>query len=345
MNTLVTKPLLPEGTIDAGAGEAFVVRNCLSKFVDLEKGYFTAGDNLWTYPSPNGYKPLVDLLESKHNAKVIVTHGAKQALGATFYALSKMGHSYIGMTDPYWALIPPLAEYHKLESNFIDVQDVVKAVNMGLKDPYLLLAPNNPDGQCLDFETLKGIHMECYANNVPFVHDAAYFSHTYLPSSYELGPLGDVQIFSMSKSFGLSSLRLGYAVCHDEKYASYIEEYMEMMTVGVSSVTQQMLYNLLCWAKYYPEEYAEFLKDSFNALQNAKKIVKGINPEVLEVPENIENVPGMFLWAKMGPKADFAKAKINVIPGAAFGKAGYMRMNLALPEEQLKEIVERLNNL
>lgn len=338
---LLTKPQLPPDFIDTSVGEPYAVRECLSKLIDLDKGYIVADKDIWNYPSPQGYKPLVDLLEEKHKAKVIITSGAKQGLGACFNVLSTVyDKNHCTMNAPYWALIPPLSWQH----NVATTTGEMNPNNLGAT-PHLLLAPNNPDGFCDSFDNLKSIYMEYHHNGIPFIHDAAYYTHTYLPSTYELGPLGDVQIFSISKSYGLSGLRLGYIVVHNETWLQPLLNYIEMMTVGVSTISQQMLYNLMCWAKYYPEQEKEFFNNSFNALQTAKRMVKTINKDVLEVPDNMEDIPGMFLWAKVGPKADFMKAKVNMIDGKHFGGPGYVRMNLALGETKLQEVINRLNSL
>ncbi len=70
-----------------------------------------------------------------------------------------------------------------------------------------------------------------------------------------------------------------------------------------------------------------------------------IDPEVLVVPNNFHETPGMFGWFKVGPKADFVKSKINVIDGSLFGRVGMVRMNLAFSTEQVAEIVKRLNSV
>lgn len=340
-DALLAKPTLPEGWQDVSVGEPYVIKDSLSKFVDLDKGYFVADKNIWEYSRPNGYKPLVDLLEEKYQAPVIITNGAKQALGAIFYTLKKLGKSSIGMMNPYWALLPPLVEAHGLETQLFHYSDG----DLGkFSSPYLLLAPNNPDGQCQSYDVLREVASNYKDANVPFIHDAAYFTHTYLPSNYELGPLGDVQIFSMSKMYGLSGLRCGFAVCYNEEYAALIQEYMEMMTVGVSNISQQFLYNLLSWEKHDPEIKSEFVKDSFNSLLKAKQLIKGVNREILEVPDNMEQINGMFGFFKVGAKANFNKAKVNFIDGKLFGMPGYVRMNLALGETKLKEVIDRLNN-
>jgi len=347
-NLLLAKPKLPPDFIDVSVGEPYIVKECLSKFVELDKGYFTPDKTSWEYPEPRGFKPLVDLLEDKYQAPVVITNGAKQALGAAFYALHKMDKSRVGMKLPYWALIPPLANAHGLDCAYTspDVSNARKECGPFSKrwehDSYLLLAPNNPDGQCESLDLLKEAAANYKDENIPFIHDAAYFTHTYLPPDYDLGPLGDMQIFSASKMYGLSGLRLGYVVCHEASYASILQEYMEMMTVGVSSISQQFLYNLLTWEKDYPTFAKDFENEARGELLKAKKLMKAVPSEILEIPKNLEDIPGMFGWFKVGPNANFLKAKVNVIDGNLFGMPGYIRMNLAIGTEKLAKVVARL---
>jgi aspartate/methionine/tyrosine aminotransferase len=177
---------------------------------------------------------------------------------------------------------------------------------------------------------------------IPLIHDAAYYTHSYLPDSYELGSVGDVQIFSTSKMFGLSGFRVGYAVCHNEKFAPLIQNYMETMTVGASSLSQQFLFHLFQWEKSFTKD---FTNSSYSKLLDNKNLIKQINPLVLEVPDDFEKSPGMFGFFKKGPKANFAAAKVNVVDGKFFGKEGFVRLSLGLPHDRLKEVVDRLNNL
>lgn len=335
---LLAKPKLPPDFIDVSVGEPFAIKECLSRYVELDKGYFIPDTTSWEYPEPKGYKPLVDLLEDRYQAPVIITNGAKQALGAVFYALKKMGHTSFSMKLPYWALIPPLGVAHGLATTAMNP-------NPEVASPYLLLAPNNPDGQCESLDLLRVVAGEYRDANIPFIHDAAYFTHSYLPESYELGPVGDVQIYSASKMFGLSGLRLGWAVCYNESYTKLLQGYMEMMTVGVSSIPQQFLYNLLTWENSEPETFKKFEGDAREELLKAKKLLSAVPYEVLEVPKNLESIPGMFGWFKVGPKANFEKAKVNVIDGTPFGMPGYVRMNMAIGVEKMAKVVARLSYL
>ena len=139
---------------------------------------------------------------------------------------------------------------------------------------------------------------------------------------------------------GLSGLRVGYAVCPNKEFHKLIRQYMEAMTVGVSLPSQMFAYDLMNQMRGYPTTVEKFENIAFASLEESKKIIRQVNPEILEVPNDIV---GMFGWFKVGAKADFQKAKINTIDGALFGKPGFIRMNLAFNPNIMHDIVKRLN--
>jgi aspartate/methionine/tyrosine aminotransferase len=331
---LLAKPNLPPGFIDVSVGEPHVVRETLLNTFDLDlaRHPLPAVKQMHEYPLPTGYQPLVEMLEDYHGAPVIITNGAKQALGACFYALKRMGKSSIGMRTPYWALIPPLAKMHDMVC--VDEYDYTW-------DSYLSLSPNNPDGH---LDNLKERAKYCQLMDVPLIHDAAYYSHVYMHPTIDLPQFGDVQIYSVSKMFGLSGLRLGYAVCSNPEFYRYIQEYMETMTVGVSVIPQIFLEQLLKKMQRKPDLTQEFELLARNSLTNAKEIMEEVDPEVLEIPNNLSEIPGMFGWFKVGPKCNFTQARINAIDGSLFGVPGYVRINLAFSTRRMREIVDRLNS-
>lgn len=336
---LLAKPNLPEGWIDCSVGEPHVVRENLVKIFELSVYELPNVPKMYEYPLPNGYGPLVQLLEKKHKAPVVITNGAKQALGACFYVLKKIDWNHCEEKSPHWALIPPLAEVHGI--------NMIHANGPCVEDdsPFLLLAPNNPDGHCETPEQLVELSKQYKDSDLPLIHDAAYYTHVYLPPTLALPSIGDVQVYSISKMLGLSGLRLGYVVCPNQEFYKLILNYMETMTVGVSVQPQIFLYDLLRRMEGYPTKAQQFEGQSYHDLQQSKKIIQKVSPEILEVSAGFEQTPGMFGWFKVGPKADFTKSKINVISGDLFGVPGMVRMNLAFNSETMEEIVRRLNSV
>jgi hypothetical protein len=92
---LLAKPKLDKGWIDCSVGEAHIVRDSLFNTFNILPYEVPVIDNLFEYQDSQGYKPLVDLLEDKYQAPVIVCNGAKNALGAIFYALKQSGRNTI----------------------------------------------------------------------------------------------------------------------------------------------------------------------------------------------------------------------------------------------------------
>lgn len=343
---LLARPNLPSGFIDVSVGEPHLVRDTLLDIFDIKEelraGHLTVEGLM--YPYPTGYQPLVSLLEEKHGHPVIITNGAKQALGAVFYALKKLGHTEVGMRLPYWALIPPLVTMHGLESKFEDPATTIPA-EMPVR-PHLLLAPNNPDGKCYSPKELQQMDQIYKTAGVPLIHDAAYYTHIYLPETHTLPTVGDVQIYSISKMLGFSGLRIGYVVCRNMEFYRLIQEYMEAMTVGVSIASQTWLYDLMSRRmKPYPTLVQKFEAVCATAMKENKKLCLGIRPEVLEVPSDLVSQSGMFGWFKVGPKADLTQSKVNFIDGALFGVPGMVRMNLGFSSDKMSEIVKRLNSV
>lgn len=329
---LLTKSKLPEGFLDVSVGEAHIVRDNLFQVFDCSCYTLPKVQHMYEYPDPQGYNPLVRLLEEKHKAPVIITNGAKQALAACMYMVKKLGGQTIGLPCPWWCLLPPLIEASGLKATTSYQQS----------DAALVVVPNNPDGYLPSLDELKSLEQECKDKNITFIHDAVYYNNIYLPTDYPAATLGDIQIYSLSKSLGLSGCRTGYIVCRDTTKYNVLREYVEMMTVGVSILSQIFLYDLLDRMRSYPTLTSRFEWLSYSDLQKSKEIFSTVNPEVVEVPLDFVKTPGMFAFVKC-PMDVLTKAKINAVDGFYFGMPGYVRINLAFPEATMQEIVKRLN--
>ncbi len=334
-SNFLQKTSLPPDWIDCAIGEAQIVRNNLIETFDCDILSVKTYVNDYFYPAPNGFKPLVDFLEEKHSAPVIITNGCKQALGAVFYCLHKLGYKTYSMRTPYWALIPPLGDIHDM--TFVDMSQEY--------DSFLYVGPNNPDGHILEANVLLSLDREG-RSIMPIIHDAAYFSHIYLPHSYPLQEIGNVATYSASKSIGISGTRIGYMVCRDKRFYSLAMEYMEAMTVGVSINSQSLYLNILKEMKRFPNKTERFEnKSALQLFENKREFNKLTNYKALNLKWGFEEQYGMFLFAETSDISLFEKAKVKVADGKYFGAPGYVRLNMGLPQEQIKEVVRRLNSL
>lgn len=322
---VLAKEDLPEGWIGAAVGEPYIVKENLFKIFNPPELNLT-DKSVFEYSKPQGYDPLVKYLQDKHQAPVVISNGAKQAIGALFFALKQQGIQDIYLKKPWWSLFPPLIKMHGLNQT-----ENVLEPNMA----HLLVSPNNPDGSGQSI--LNNVNAEYV------IHDAAYYNHVYLPREAPLNALGSVQVFTCSKLFGLSQLRVGYSVFYNTDLYSSVLEYMEHMTVGASVLSQMYAYELFHEMSANPSKKLDFENKCYDHLSLNRLYVNTlVNPSVLEIDHN---QTGMFLWAKCHNVKIFDDAKIMVVEGTPFGMPGYIRMNLALPSHQIGEIVRRINAL
>lgn len=328
----LAKTELGEGWLDLSYGEPLIVREILKSFLDESIVQY----DLLGYPLATGYKPLTSFLEDKYNAKVVISNGAKQGLSAAFYALKKMNHKSIMLHKPFWSSTPFLIEKEGLKVRYLNEDEGCSA--------FCLTSPNNPDGYELTAEQMIEAHKDAKSNNVRLIHDAAYYTPIYLREPKDiLTNFGDVQIYSCSKMWGLSGLRVGYIVCHNEDFYDLTSEYVESTTAGVSIASQEIVLDVEQQFKDNPEALKSFYLTCRASLKNNKEIVRLIDKDVLE-PINLDS-SSMFVWCKKGPKFDMQKAKVNLVDGVLFGAPGMVRMNVALRSSVVQEAVDRLNTL
>jgi aspartate/methionine/tyrosine aminotransferase len=321
--------------IDLSFGEPKVVAVALRNVLNIFGEPFqmpTYSDMFkWEYQPAAGNLELTKFLEVKYSAKVVVCNGAKQALSAACVAMgakvkTKFGPASIYYDNPYYPANPIAASCGNLYR--IDDKD--------LADCLLITSPNNPDGR--NYTNSQLVHLQTIK---PMIHDAAYYTPIYLPEEQFPIPLGRIQIHSMSKSYGLSGLRIGYAVCHDESLYQPIVDYMEETTAGVSAASQQVALNIERFFASHPDSKLEFEAHARSMIKASRTALEALDPEVLTVMPCSHN--SMFAWAKPGPKLDYQAAKVFILQGELFGQPGMVRLNIAHPIETINEAVRRLN--
>ena len=330
MSNKLKKVILGPDWIDLSYGEPELVMSTVFKQLNRAGSSFKMPDLYrlpkWTYQPAVGNPEFVKLLENKYNAKVVVCNGAKQALTASLHAFTKVGVSEIYFSSPHYPPSPAILRNVNINRSYEPNADAI-----------LLTSPNNPDGANLTNDELLALSKDRYA-----IHDGAYYTPTYLPEGQTPIKVGDIQIFSMSKMYGLSGLRIGYAVCHNERFYENVIDYVELATAGVSIASQEIALSIEKFFLEHPARLDEFQTEVRASLKENREILKGIDPDVLEILPCDSN--SMFAWAKIGPALDYKAAKVYILEGTLFGQPGMMRINIAYQPEVLREAVKRLNS-
>lgn len=325
---------LGKGWIDLGYGEPLSVRNVFIKHTMLDLNMPSKAELLDSeYQPPKGLPKLVSLLEQKYAHTVVICNGARHGIAAVMYAIKKQGHNECFMHSPYWTATPNILKSQGLNVRFVDLASENN-------HPFLLTSPNNPDGLEISKDELVKKTQKAANNNLIFIHDAAYYTPIY--SNEDVSEVhADVTIFSFAKMWGLSGLRVGYLVIKNQSLLQGITEYIEQTSSGVSTASQQIAYEVEKFFKENPEKLVPFYRECRHEIEKSREELKKLDPEYLELQQCSSN--SMFAWCKKGPKFDSISAKVNVIDGEAFGKPGYVRINIAVNSDIIKNAVDRLN--
>lgn len=327
---MLARGQLPEGWIDLAIGEPEVVRKNLITVLNKTKfNPLLASNNLNShiYPPSEGVPQLVEFLKQKHGYKyVVITVGAKQGISAALHAVKGKRKSLkIYVPTPYWLSFPALFE-----------KEGVKMTHKVSESKVVLLTdPNNPDGKSPTVNT----------KNKTVIFDGAYHSQQYLAPGKQVEKIGDIQIFSFAKMYGLSGLRVGYVCTDNQKYFEAMREYMEIMTMGVSTPSQ---YSVLALEEWFQanKQYKKYFNDLCLRDLGLNRIkLRELNKDILDTSEISRK--GMFAFLKKGKEFDkIAKeAKVAVVDGEPFGQEGYVRINLAVDTTKFSEAINNLNSV
>ncbi|KGN96517.1 hypothetical protein HQ39_00130 [Porphyromonas sp. COT-108 OH2963] len=251
------------------------------------------------YPDPNASK-LTSLLARRQRQKecsIVVTNGSTEA----FYITAQ---AYKGAKS--MVAIPSFAEYEDACSRFghrisyLTYQEIT-AKEVKPYDMLWMAYPNNPDGYIIPTDTLTDILEQCPDTLV--VVDTAYseLSHTpiridTLHSCYS----NLITIHSLTKTFAIPGLRLGYIVASEQ-----IAERISAMRMpwSVNALAQEA-------GCYIMEHYEELLPSSGELIAECQLF----RDELLNEVEHLEVFPSSsnFFLAQL-PKGDAKSLKSYLI--------------------------------
>ena len=291
--------------------------------------------------------------------EVVPTNGGTHGIWAIMHALFERGDEVI-VSDPEWpatmaiaiaAGATPVAVplYESLGFRW-DLDELERAITPRTKAIYVN-SPNNPTGGVLPRADLERIAEIAKARDLWVLADEAYEHIIYkgehvsiasLPGMYER----TIPIYTFSKSYAMTGLRLGYFAVHDPTIRARAFKVIAYTTSNVNSVTQYGGIGALEGPQDCIQHYRDELKarrDLFYAglADAAPDILSGKPPD------------GAFYafvkinpdWAKdMGltvPSLSWAfaehlikHARIGCVPGVDFGASGEGYLRLAFGRER-----------
>ena len=305
------------------------------------------------YTASTGIKPLRDAILAKvrrdnnlpieHADQIIVTNGGMHALYLTFKSLLDEGDEVI-IPDPMWTEI---AENIRLGGGVVvrcpldpardmayTAQDIERHITPRTAAIFLN-SPQNPTGAVMSREDLQDIVDLAVRHDLRIVSDEAY-EHVIFDGHQHvsIGSLPGaedraISLYSMSKSYEMSGLRIGYLVARDEALLERVKKLLRCSTNGVNSIAQHGAVAALTG----PQDVTRAMALEYQARRDV--LLQGL--EGVSALRPFKPSGSFFLWARITPdwegykgaRDDWAMTNLLIdqggvgsSPGTAFGPAG-----------------------
>ena len=296
-------------------------------------------------------------VELDKDEEVCILYGTKNGLVALPTCLANPGDNVLlpdpGYTD-YLAGVM-LADANPVPLNleppyYLPNWDAVDAEILEKAKLVYLTYPNNPTGSTATKSVFDEAIQKFKHTDTKIIHDFAYSAFGFdakNPSilSSENGKDVAVEIFSLSKGYNMSGFRVGFAVGNRDMIQA-LKKYQTHTNAGMFGALQDA-------ATYALNHYDDFLEEQ-NATFKRRRDIFESKLEEAGIPF-VHSTGGIYCWLKTPPQYDseafeqmlLKEQSILVAPGIPFGDNGkyYVRLSLALSEEQLETAAKRLSTL
>jgi aminotransferase len=202
--------------------------------------------------------------------------------------------------------------------------------------------PSNPTAQAAPDGVFADAVRFAERSGAAVLHDFAYGDLVFdgrRPASFLAEPGAKevgIELFSLSKTYGMAGWRLGFAVGNAE-----IVQRLELLGAHLRAGIFAPLQEAAIAALLGPQDTVEERRAVYEARRD----------RVLAVLPTARSEGTFFVWLPLpeGVTAEriLEEARVALAPGEGFGSrgAGYARISLAVPDDVLDEGLERLGNL
>jgi len=327
------------------------------------------------YTPVAGIEPLKDAIIEKFKQdngltfkreEVIVSCGGKHGLYNLFQALFQEGDEVIVLT-PYWVSYPPMIELAGAKPVIVDTReendyqvtgDLLKKYITSKTKGIILNYPSNPVGSVYTVENLTQIGKLAVEHNLYIISDEIYeklvydgYKQTSIASIDNAFKERTIISHGVSKTYSMTGWRIGYTVGQKE-IISAMSNIQSQSTSNPTSISQYAALAALTG----PQDFIAMMVGEFQKRRDylvaELTSIPGVtcyNPRgAFYVFPNFNAIMGKSYKDKtIGTSAALTELLLEefhtaVVPGAEFGKEGYLRLSFATSMEVIKKGVERI---
>jgi len=245
-----------------------------------------------------------------------------------------------------------------------NIADVAAAITPRTKAIFVN-SPNNPTGGVLTEDDLRALAALAQRHDLWVIADEAYEDLVFEgPRHFSIASISGMQdrtvsVYTFSKSYAMTGLRLGYAVTRSRDVSAALEKLMYYSCLNVCSLTQHAGLGLL----QASDNYLDVMRPEID--QRRLHFSNRLSEELSGLFEAARPMAGLYVFARIGTalrtvwKRDEAKypslswwvvellireAHVGALPGVEFGPAGegYVRFCFSREYEDLNAAISRL---
>ena len=308
-----------------------------------------------------------DLSYSPEN--IVVSNGAKHSLINAFGAILNPGDEVI-VPAPYWVSYPEMIKYNDgvpvilytteddgFKFTASQLEDAITPKTKAL----VLNSPSNPTGMVYDESELRAIADVCLKHDLYIISDEIYEHLVYGSAKHvSIASFGDeikdrtIIINGLSKTYAMTGWRIGFTASN-AKLAKLMSNVQSHSTSNPNSIAQEAAVAALTGpTDELSEMIAQFdLRRKY--MVERMNTIEGVSCTepmgAFYVMMNIKSLFGKTIKGKLIETADdFAEIFLEnqlvaVVPGTGFDAPYHVRWSYATSMENIKEGLDRLENL
>lgn len=286
---------------------------------------------------------------------VIISAGAKQALFNFLLAAADPGDEVI-FPAPYWVSYPDMVRLaggtpvivRPQHGIMVSAQEIKAAVSPKTK-AIIINSPCNPSGQIFPEDFVREIVEFAERENIFLVMDDIYHqlvfdgARTPNPCAYAKKGENLVIINGVSKLYGLTGLRIGWAVCANQDLIKAMGKMQAQSTSCNSDLSEAAAAAALTGPQDCVRDMCAVLQENRNALLAELAAIPHVT---VEKPQGTFYSFADFSYYNADSQALaqylLEKALVAVVPGKAFGLDGHLRISFCADRASVVEGVRRI---
>ena len=292
--------------------------------------------------------------------EILITAGGTHAMYLLMESILDEGDEVIAIA-PYYIYYQPQIELPRgklvvyntnSEDNFdVNLDELEKRITSRTK-AIIVNTPCNPSGKVYSQENIEGILALAEKYDFLVIADDIYDALNYTDNkkpicAYEGSPKRVVTLYSYSKDYSMTGLRLGHIIA-DKEIIAAARRVNEAVCFTINAMAQRggiaAIRNRKDIQKGLYEEYYKREMYIYDRIQKMKNISCNKPEGTFYIFANIKDtgISSMDIWEKI-----LDEAHVLVLPGSGFGAAGegYIRIAATVGIDTLAEAFDRMEKM